>query len=343
MPQKLRSDLTTYIDDLLLPIQSETGTIQKSELDLICQNITGALYAAVSNEHLNQIFSQENIYEKGDVVCEQDSAGREMYYIKEGEVNVYIEGSLVAILGPGEIFGEMSLFYNIKRSATIKAAGDDTRVGVLSRKALENLFKKSEPYASELIHRLYNILPDRLRNLNDKYKTAIRTLHVIFEGDEEEIPELDCLHEDFSHKEVNFFPTLTQIEKKKIYGRLESYRPGEVIFAEGDRGYGAYFILEGEVKVVVPSKSSNEIFLGRLQQGEITGEMALIDDKPRSATVVALTPCKMAFISKKTFAEFTRNRSELGLRLMGFICLSLFRRILRLDEIYSDIKKRIKV
>jgi hypothetical protein len=50
----------------------------------------------------------------------------------------------------------------------------------------------------------------------------------------------------------------------------------------------------------------------------------------------------MAFISKKAFFELTEARSELGLRLMGFICLSLFRRILRLDEIYSDIKKRIR-
>lgn len=343
MPQKLKSDLTTYIDDLLLPIQSETGTIQKSELDLICQNITGALYAAVSNEHLNQIFSQEIVYGKGDIICEQNSAAQEMYYVKEGEVNVSIEGSLVAILGPGEIFGEMSLFYNIKRSATIQAAKDKTKIGVLSRRALENLFKKSEPYASELIYRLYNILPDRLRNLNDKYKTAIRTLHLIFEGDEKEIPELDYLQEDFSHKEVDFFPTLTQIEKKKIYGKVESYRPGEVIFAEGDKGEGAYFVLEGEVKVVASSKNSKEIILGKLKRGEIAGEMALIDDKPRSATILALTPCKMAFISKKTFGELTRTRSELGLRLMGFICLSLFRRILRLDEIYSDIKRRIKV
>jgi CRP-like cAMP-binding protein/sugar phosphate isomerase/epimerase len=342
MPQKLKADLTTYIDDLLLPIQTETGMIQKSELDLICQNITGALYGAVSNEHLNQIFSQDTIYEKGDIICEQNSPGQEMYYIKEGGVTVHIEDSLVAILGPGEIFGEISLFYNIKRSATIKAVKGKTKVGVLSRKALENLFKKSEPYASDLIYRLYNILPDRLRNLNDKYKTAIRTLHLIFEGDEKELPDLDYLQEDFSQKKVDFFPTLSQIEAKKLYGEVKSFDAGQLIFAEGDKGEGAYFIMEGEVKVVALSANSEEILLGKLQQGEIAGEMALIDDKPRSATVIALTPCKMAFISKKAFFELTEARSELGLRLMGFICLSLFRRILRLDEIYSDIKKRIR-
>jgi CRP-like cAMP-binding protein/sugar phosphate isomerase/epimerase len=341
MPQKLKADLTSYIDDLLLPIQSETGMIQKSELDLICQNITGALYGAVSNEHLNRIFSQDRIYQKGDIICEQNSPGHEMYYVKEGEVTVHIEESPVAILGPGEIFGEISLFYNINRSATIKAAKGKTKVGVLSRKALETLFRNSEPYASDLIYRLYNILPDRLRNLNDKYKTAIRALHLIFEGDEKEIPDLDHMQEDYNREKVDFFPTLSQIEAKKIYGEVKSFDTGQLIFSEGDKGDGAYFLMEGKVKVVTFPANSEEILLGKLEKGEIFGEMALIDDKPRSATVVTLSPCKTAFISKKTFAEFIQARPELGLRLMGFICLSLFRRILRLDEVYSDIKKKI--
>jgi CRP-like cAMP-binding protein/sugar phosphate isomerase/epimerase len=343
MPQKLKADLTSYIDDLLLPIQSETGVIQKSELDLICQNITGALYGAVSNEHLNRIFSQDRVYGKGDIICEQNSPGHEMYYVKEGEVTVHIEESPVAMLGPGEIFGEISLFYNINRSATIKASKAKTKVGVLSRKALENLFRNSEPYASDLIYRLYNILPDRLRNLNDKYKTAIRALHLIFEGDEKEMPDLDHMQENISREKVDFFPTLSQIEAKKIYGEIKSFDTGQLIFSERDKGDGAYFIMEGKVKVVALSANSEEILLGKLGKGEIFGEMALIDDKPRSATVVALSPCKTAFISKKVFSEFTQTRPELGLRLMGFICLSLFRRILRLDEVYSDIKKRIKV
>lgn len=342
MPQKLKADLTTYIDDLLLPIQSETGMIQKSELDLICQNITGALYGAVSNEHLNRIFSQDRIYDKGDIICEQNSRGKEMYYIKEGEVTVCIDESPVASLGPGEIFGEMSLFYNINRSATIKAAKGKTKVGILSRKGLENMFKNSESYASDLIYRLYNILPDRLRNLNEKYKTAIRTLHLIFEVDDRRMPDLDRVQEEFNREKADFFPTLSQMEAKQFYEEIKSFNAGQTIFAEGDRGDGAYLVIEGKVKVVALSANSEEILLGNLEEGEIFGEMALIDAKPRSASVVALTPCKMAFISKKAFAEFTQVRSELGLRLMGFICLSLFRRILRLDEIYSDIKKRIK-
>ncbi|RLF60190.1 MAG: hypothetical protein DRN37_03155, partial [Thermoplasmata archaeon] len=217
MPQKLKADLTTYIDDLLLPIQSETGAIQKNVLDMVCQNIAGAVFGTISNEHLNRIFDRERVYRKEDTICEQDSVGHEMYYLKEGEVAVYVDGSRVALLRPGEIFGEMSLFYNINKSATIKAADEKTRVGVLTRNGLENLFKSGQPYAHDLIYRLYNILPERLRNLNDKYKTAIRTLHLIFDGDEKRIPILDYITMDIKREGADIFPTLSQDEVTSIF------------------------------------------------------------------------------------------------------------------------------
>ena len=130
--------------------------------------------------------------------------------------------------------------------------------------------------------------------------------------------------------------------KRKIYQKVEVLGAEQPIFAEGDKGDGAYFILEGRVKVVALSPGFNEILLGELGEGEIFGEMALIDEKPRSASLVTLTPCKVGFISKTAFNEFIGSRTELAFRLMGFICLSLFRRILRLDKLYSDIKKGIK-
>ena len=341
MPQKLKADLTTYIDDLLLPIQSETGAIQKSVLDLVCQNIAGAVFGSISNEHLNKIFDKEKVYENKDTICEQNSLGHEMYYLKDGEVAVYIDGSRVALLGPGEIFGEMSLFYNINKSATIKVADKEAKVGVLTRKGLENLFKSGQPYAHDLIYRLYNLLPERLRNLNDKYKTAIRTLHLIFDGDEKSIPSLDHITMDIKREEADLFPTLSQDEITNVFKEFRLFDADHSVFSEGDQGDGAYFIIEGNVKVITQSYDCKEIVLGELGEGEIFGEMALIDARERSASVVTLTPCKMAFIAKKPFNEFIEARSDLAFRFMGFTCLSLFRHILRLDMLYSDIKKEI--
>jgi len=80
--------------------------------------------------------------------------------------------------------------------------------------------------------------------------------------------------------------------------------------------------------------------LGILKSGDIFGEMALINDKPRSATIVATTQCKARFIDKASFRNFVKQRSQPAIRLMGFICLTIFRRILLIDKMYIEIKKK---
>lgn len=338
MPQELKRNITSYFDDLLLPIQSETGVIQKSVEDLICQNISGALFATISNGHLNQIFSKVRIYSKGEIICEENVPGYEMYLIKEGEVTVHVSGH-VASLGPGEIFGEIGLFYNTVRSATVKAASNKAKLGVLTRKGLENLFKGCHSYAYDLVYRLYNVLPDRLRNMDEKYRSAIRNLQLIFDGDELELPNIDHIQIRNKREKADFFPTLSHDEAKSIFQEVKNYNTDQYVFAEEDQGDGAYYVLDGKVKVLALSSVSGEIILGELGVGDIFGEMALIDERPRSASVVTMTPCKLGFINKVLFDEFIEKRTDLSFRLMNFICLSLFSHILRLNELYSNIKK----
>jgi CRP-like cAMP-binding protein len=244
----------------------------------------------------------------------------------------------VATLGPGEIFGEISLFYNVNRSATVKAAAEKTAVGVLSRPGLEALFRSGEPYARDLIYRLYNTLPERLRNLNDKYKSIIRTLHYIWKGGEQSIPNPD-VEMEIKRQKSDFVPTLSESEAKAMCEEVRDFSAGQRVFSEGDGGDGAYFILEGSVKAVRLAEQSGEVLLGELAAGEMFGEMALVDEKPRSASVIAVSPCQLAFIGKKAFDQLMETRSDLAFRLMSFICLSIFRRILRLDRLYSEMHK----
>ncbi|MBN1106754.1 MAG: cyclic nucleotide-binding domain-containing protein [Deltaproteobacteria bacterium] len=340
MPLKFRNDLIEYIDDLLLPVQSERGVLEKSELDLICQNISGALFGTLNNEHLDKIFSKTETYGKGEVICRQHTPGQAMYYIKEGEVTVLIDDTPLATLGPGEIFGEISLFYNVARTATIVAATDAARIGVLDREAFESLLLTGRPHTYDLIYRLYNILPERLRNLNEKYRTAFNALYLFLDrnGDGPEVPgEADIA----LGTKGEWLPAITLEEALSVFREIREYGPGALVFAEGDAGDGAYMILEGRVKVITFSERFDEITLGEMGKGDIFGEMALIDDKPRSAGITTITPCKLAFVDKKSFNDSLLSRSDLSFRLMANICLSLFKRILALDRVYAELKKAV--
>lgn len=341
MPDEYKKDMIKFVDDLLLPIQSEDGVINKSELDLICQNISGTLFGTINSENLEQIFLEEAVFSKGDVICEQDTVGREMYLIKDGEVNVSVNGSSLAVLGRGEIFGEISLFYNVKRTATIKALSDKAVLGVLSRRGLDTLLKSNQPYSYDLIYRLYSILPDRLRNLNDKYKMANDALNLILNGERDAVEKAyDKIN--YSMPETDIFTRLTREQARQVFKKEKSFDANEAVFAEGDKGDGGYYIIEGRLKAVTFSSDYEEILLGELGEGEIFGEMSLIDGKPRSATVLAITPCKIAYISSEEYNEIMKENSDMAFILMSFICLSLFWRILKLDNAYADIKKAFK-
>lgn len=337
MPKKFQTDLVSYMDDLLLSIQSESGAIQKSEQDLICQNISSAVFSTLKKEHLAQIFSQTAVFNTGDVICEQNRHGQEMYLVKEGDVAVFLDGSPAAFLGPGEIFSEINLFYHIKRTATVKAVKDKTAIGILTRLGFETLLKKCDPHSHDLIKRFYGILPERLRSLNDKYKTAINALYLILEP-EEEVPRLEDIQPEIQLKR-DLVTTITLEEATEVFHVMRVFDPNQPIFSEGDRGDGAYYVLEGRVKAVTFSSDKKELLLGEMGPGEVFGEMALIDDKPRSASLVSLTPSKMGFVDRPTFDKFIETGSDLAYRLMSLICLTLYRRILGLDRVYSDVKK----
>lgn len=80
-------------------------------------------------------------YPKGEIVFEEGSPGQEMFIVRTGRVEIIMKGTEgplpLAILGPGEVFGEMALVDDAPRSATATAMENDTQL--VAREARENL------------------------------------------------------------------------------------------------------------------------------------------------------------------------------------------------------------
>jgi CRP/FNR family transcriptional regulator, cyclic AMP receptor protein len=96
------------------------------------------------------------------------------------------------------------------------------------------------------------------------------------------------------------------------------FAEGQTIFREGDRGDEFFVVVRGEVEI----RSGNR-HLETLGQNSIFGEMALIDDSPRSATVVALTDVTVAPIKEKHFLFLVRHTPFFALRVMRVLALRL--------------------
>jgi CRP-like cAMP-binding protein len=90
-----------------------------------------------------------------------------------------------------------------------------------------------------------------------------------------------------------------------------SFRAGGVIFMAGDRGEEFFVVRSGKVSVRLGNRT-----LQTLGEGEILGEMALIDSEPRSVTVVADTDCVVVPVVEKQFLFMTSQAPYFALSLM---------------------------
>lgn len=96
----------------------------------------------------------------------------------------------------------------------------------------------------------------------------------------------------------------------------ESHRLGEVIFKEGDTGGALYMILEGKVRVSREVSGMGEEALAVLGAGDAFGEMALIDDFPRSADVRVHERCRLLVISKEALEDLLFLNRDLAYEIL---------------------------
>lgn len=93
----------------------------------------------------------------------------------------------------------------------------------------------------------------------------------------------------------------------------------EVLFSAGDPGDGFYGVLDGSLKVVVFSAQGQEQLLALLGPGAVVGELALFDGRPRSATVVAARPTRLAFVERAAFERYADDNPALYRHMLKIV------------------------
>jgi CRP/FNR family transcriptional regulator, cyclic AMP receptor protein len=89
-----------------------------------------------------------------------------------------------------------------------------------------------------------------------------------------------------------------------------------VIMAAGDAIDSLYIVISGRLKVMMGDADGKEVILSLIGPGEFFGEMGLIDDSPRSASVVAIEPCELLAITKRDFRKCLQENFEMSMTVM---------------------------
>ena len=114
---------------------------------------------------------------------------------------------------------------------------------------------------------------------------------------------------DLSKKELN--------EIEKIIHRREFNR-GEPIFRMGDPGLGMYIIINGSVKIVEEDDKGKSNTLAVLKDGAFFGDLALLDEAPRSASAIADDTCNILGFFRPDFLDLLYRKPNLGIKILSF-------------------------
>ena len=142
-------------------------------------------------------------------------------------------------------------------------------------------------------------------------------------------------------KNTTIFANLSNRELDSIdrimYRR--DYEAGEAVFHQGDPGIGMYIIQQGTVHIV---QAPGEHKLAELRDGDFFGEIALLNETPRSASAIAKTDCTLLCVSQPDLLGLFRRNPKLGVKVLIPLSQITGRRVVQLDHDVLSLYEQIE-
>lgn len=275
------------------------------------------------------------------VIIEGKREANKFYIIIQGKVRTQkstpVAGEESSItLGPGDFFGVESAMSNHSRIETVICITDCNLIEVPSDQ-FGVLIQKNAPVAMKII-----------RSFSMKLRSFDNTIaRISFRNAVEEDPshlfdlgEFWFKGQRFNHaayafqRYLQWCPKGDKISQAKM--RLQAmnkplkappvadasinrqYQTDDMIFCENEPGYELYIIQGGRIKIT-KMLDGQEVMLAVLQPGDIFGEMAILDNKPRSATAMVAEPASLLAINKANFEGMVKAQPQLATKLITLL------------------------
>lgn len=110
------------------------------------------------------------------------------------------------------------------------------------------------------------------------------------------------------------------LEQLARIARISTVSPGHVFFNQGDESDGLYCVAAGIVRILLNADDGREITVNLLEEGEVIGEIALLDGLQRSAGAAALTETRVIFIPHQPFLSLLETSTTLSRQIILMLC-----------------------
>jgi len=286
-------------------------------------------------------FKVENYLPDSFIMVEGKKNASNFYIIRSGKVKITKENPVISeepftILGPGDFFGVVSCMSGHSRLDTAIALEQVSLISV--EKDLFGLLIQKNPTVAMKIIRFFS------RKLR-QFDHAITSLTLKNSGDEDpahlfNIGEYYLKKRVLNHaiyayqKYIQYNPggnyrdlALERLQQMKapyktpempnLKGMNRVYRDNTMLFCESEPGDELFIIQQGKVKIT--KIMDEEILLAVLKPGDIFGEMALLDNKPRSASAISYGDVTVLAINKSNFEGMVQAQPQLATRLIQLL------------------------
>ncbi len=134
-----------------------------------------------------------------------------------------------------------------------------------------------------------------------------------------------------------FFSAFSEEELEDLFSlaKTVSFKARKEIFAQGDQGDSMFILLSGRIKISTYSSTGKETVLSFLGPGDILGEIALLDEGPRTAAAVVLEETRALQLYRQDFLPFIEKHPKIALQLISVLCQRLRRTDMFVEEVVT--------
>lgn len=300
------------------------------------------IFSHFTDQQLAQLAQciSRGVYPPGTAVVREGDSTQDAYLIQSGGVRIQRKTPYglfsLALLQPGTLFGETSFVDHHPRSGDAVTT-EETELLALSPAVVQSLVEQDQRFQLALYWTFWKSLSSKLRLTNQNLThffsetgrpastepAAARPTAGEFRVDLASKRKL-FQEQKLSNMEINF---LTSLSKERKFG------PNQVIFREGEMGNEMFVVLEGRVMISKYIPGAGEEALAFLERGGYFGEMALIDNEPRSADARAHEDGAVVLAIPREVVEGILDIHKISsIRLLTILCNLVAGRLRELDE-----------
>ncbi len=134
--------------------------------------------------------------------------------------------------------------------------------------------------------------------------------------------------EEFSGDELDFFSRNLS---------LRAFTAQTVLFNKGDIGDYLFFVVEGAVEVRLESIESKPLIIATFERGSCVGEMSIVDDYPRSATIAVTEPSELLLFTRNRFESICKENPLVGIKFLKGIAKNVSLRLRKTTGRFADL------